>query len=145
MEWMQYRKVVESDVQVLLGLAVLFLIVCLLNTIGLLLAKIMRRSGDIGLRRALGASRRAVFTQYIVEAGLIGIAGGIVGIGMTLLGLQGVRVLYGELDFVEQLVHLDWVMILSAIALAVISALAAALYPTWRACGIHPASQLKSL
>ncbi len=145
MEWMENREVVEKDVQVLLGLAGLFLVVCLLNTIGLLLAKIMRRSGDIGLRRALGASRRAVFNQYIVEAGLIGIAGGIAGIGMTLLGLQGIKLLYGEFEFVERLVRLDWVMILTAILLAVVSALAAALYPTWRACGIHPASQLKSL
>jgi putative ABC transport system permease protein len=145
MGWMQNRQVVEKDVRVLLGLALLFLVVCLLNTIGLLLAKIMRRSGDIGLRRALGASRRAIFAQYIVEAGLIGIAGGIAGIGMTRLGLQGIKVLYGEFDFVERLVRLDWVMISTAILLAVISALAAALYPTWRACGIHPASQLKSL
>lgn len=145
MQWMQNREVVEDDVQVLLGLAVLFLLVCLLNTIGLLLAKIMRRSGDIGLRRALGASRRAIFSQYIVEAGLIGIAGGIAGIGMTMLGLQGIKLLYGEFEFVERLVHLDWQMISTAIVLAVISALAAALYPTWRACGIHPASQLKSL
>jgi putative ABC transport system permease protein len=145
MQWMQNREVVEDDVQVLLGLAVLFLLVCLLNTIGLLLAKIMRRSGDIGLRRALGASRRAIFSQYIVEAGLIGIAGGIAGIGMTMLGLQGIKLLYGEFEFVDRLVRLDWVMISTAIVLAVISALGAALYPTWRACGIHPASQLKSL
>ncbi|MEQ9561647.1 MAG: FtsX-like permease family protein, partial [Woeseiaceae bacterium] len=145
MSWMQNQEVVEDDVQVLLGLAVLFLVVCLLNTIGLLLAKIMRRSGDIGLRRALGASRREVFTQYIVEAGLIGLAGGIAGIGTTLLGLQGIKVLYGQFDFVERLVRFDWVMVWATVALAVVSALVAALYPTWRACGIHPASQLKSL
>ena len=130
---------------IVVSLAVLFLLVCLLNTIGLLLAKIMRRAGDIGLRRALGASRGAIFGQYIIEAGLIGIAGGIAGIGMTMLGLQGIKLLYGEIQFVERLVRLDWVMMSTAIVLAVISALAAALYPTWRACGIHPASQLKSL
>jgi putative ABC transport system permease protein len=40
---------------------------------------------------------------------------------------------------------MDWVIILAAVLLAIASALAAALYPTWRACGIHPASQLKTL
>jgi len=145
MEWMEIEGVVDDDVQVLLGLAVLFLIVCLLNTIGLLLAKIMRRSGDISLRRALGASRRSIFTQYIVEAGLVGLAGGLFGIAMTWLGLQGIKMLYGEFDFVERLVTMDWVMIFGAISLAIISALGAALYPTWRACSIHPASQLKTL
>jgi putative ABC transport system permease protein len=145
MEWLAVEEVVDDDVQVLLGLAVLFLVVCLLNTIGLLLAKIMRRSGDISLRRALGASRRAVFAQYIVEAGLIGLAGGIFGIGMTWLGLQGIKGLYGEFDFISKLVTMDWTMIFAAIVLAIVSALGAALYPTWHACGIQPASQLKTL
>ena len=145
MEWMQIEEVVDDDVQVLLGLAVLFLVVCLLNTIGLLLAKIMRRSGDISLRRALGASRHAIFTQYIVEAGLIGLAGGVLGIGMTWLGLQGIKGLYGDFDFISRLVTMDWVMIFATIGLAVISALGAAVYPTWRACSIQPASQLKTL
>jgi putative ABC transport system permease protein len=145
MEWMQDQEVVDDDVQVLLGLAVLFLIVCLLNTIGLLLAKIMRRSGDISLRRALGASQEAIFFQYIVEAGVIGLGGGFIGIGLTWLGLRGIEKLYGQLDFVGNLVRMDWVMIFAAIILAMVSALGAALYPTWRACRIHPASQLKTL
>jgi putative ABC transport system permease protein len=145
MEWMVNQEVVEEDVKVLLGLAGLFLIVCLLNTIGLLLAKIMRRAGDIGLRRALGASRRAIFSQYIVEAGVIGIAGGVLGVLLTLLGLQGIRMLYAELDFIAKLISIDWVMVFVAIILAIVSALVAALYPTWRACSIQPASQLKAL
>lgn len=145
MDWMRIQEVVADDVQVLLGLAVLFLVVCLLNTVGLLLAKIMRRAGDISLRRALGASRRAVFVQYIVEAGLIGAAGGLLGIGMTWLGLQGIKGLYAEYDFVARLVRMDWLMIFTAIGLALVSAVGAALYPTWRACNIQPASQLKAL
>ncbi|MDJ0905809.1 MAG: ABC transporter permease [Woeseiaceae bacterium] len=144
-EWMDDREVVAEDVNVLLGIAVLFLIVCLLNTIGLLLAKVARRTGDISLRRALGASRRAVFAQYIVEAGMIGAAGGVLGIGMTWLGLQGIRGLYGELDFIARLVAMDWPIIFMAVGLAIVAALAAALYPTWRACRVHPASQLKAL
>jgi len=145
MEWMQAEEVVVDDVSVLMGLSFLFLVVCLLNTIGLLLAKVARRTGDISLRRALGASRRAIFSQYIVEAGVIGVAGGILGIGMTWLGLQGIKILYGELDFMTRLVQMDWVVIFDAIGLAVVSALAAALYPTWRACAVHPAKQLKAL
>jgi putative ABC transport system permease protein len=145
MSWMEDRQVVQDDVQVLLGLGFLFLVVCLLNTIGLLLAKIMRRAGDISLRRALGASRGAIFGQYIVEAGLIGVSGGVLGVCMTWLGLRGIEALYGELEFVSNLVQMDWVIVLSAVLLAIASALAAALYPTWRACAIHPASQLKTL
>jgi len=141
-EWMDINEVVDEDVSVLLGLAILFLIVCLLNTIGLLLAKVMRRSKDISLRRALGASKATLFSQYIVEASMIGFAGGLLGIGLTWLGLRGIENLFVD-DFVSKLVQMDWVMVMAAVALAIVSALAAALYPTWRACNITPASQLR--
>ena len=141
MEWMEIEEVVEDDAQVMLGLSLLFLVVCLLNTIGLLLAKFLGKSGDISLRRALGASRGSLFVQHMIESGMIGLAGGVLGIGLTWLGLRGIKMLFGE--FIENLVGLDWVMILTAIGLAIVSALLAGLYPTWRACRIAPASQLK--
>jgi len=142
-EWMDDREVVEDDVNVLLGLAVLFLVVCLLNTIGLLLAKVMRRARDISLRRALGASKATLFTQHIIEAGMIGVAGGLLGIAATWAGLRGIENLYIEYEFIQHLVRMDWSMVMLAVALAVVSALAAAVYPTWRACNITPASQLR--
>jgi putative ABC transport system permease protein len=142
-EWMDYQEVVDDMVSVLLSLAVLFLLVCLLNTIGLLLAKVMRRTNDISLRRALGASKSALFTQYIIEAGIIGIAGGVAGIGMTWLGLRGIESVFSEYAFIAYLVNMDWNMILLAVALAIVSALGAGLYPTWRACSISPATTLR--
>jgi putative ABC transport system permease protein len=142
-EWMINREVVDEMVSVLLSLSVLFLVVCLLNTIGLLLAKVIRRSSDISLRRALGASKSELFKQYIVEAGMIGVAGGIAGIGMTWLGLRGIENVFSDYDFIQYLVTMDWQMVGLAVALAIVSALAAALYPTWRACRVSPASTLR--
>lgn len=142
MEWLERQEVVESDAQVMLGLSLLFLLVCLLNTIGLLLAKFLGKSGDIGLRRALGASRSSLFTQHMIESALIGLGGGVLGLGLTWLGLQGISVLFG--DNVKNLVHLDWTMVFTAIGLAIVAALLAGLYPTWRACSVAPAGQLKT-
>ena len=141
MEWMENQEVVEDDARVMLGLSLLFLVVCLLNTIGLLLAKFLGKSGDISLRRALGASRSSLFIQHMIESGLIGLGGGIFGLGLAWLGLRGIEMLFG--DFIENLVGMDWVMVLTAIGLAILSALLAGLYPTWRACSIAPAGQLK--
>jgi len=142
-EWLVNREVVDDTVAVLLSLSVLFLVVCLLNTIGLLLAKVIRRGSDISLRRALGASKSDLFTQYIVEAGLIGVAGGLAGIAMTWLGLRGIENVFSDYDFIEFLVTMDLQMIGLAVALAIVSALGAALYPTWRACSVSPASTLR--
>ncbi len=141
MEWMENQEVVADDAQVMLGLSLLFLAVCLLNTIGLLLAKFLGKAGDISLRRALGATRSTLFAQHMIESAMIGLGGGILGLGLTWLGLRGIEMLFGEM--VENLVGLDWVMVMTAIGLAIASALIAGLYPTWRACRILPASQLK--
>jgi putative ABC transport system permease protein len=142
-EWMEDRDVVDDDVDVLLGMAVLFLVVCLLNTIGLLLAKATRRAKDTSLRRALGASRSELFRQHIIEAGMIGVAGGLLGIAMTWLGLRGIENVFIEYDFIQHLVRMDWSMVMLAVVLAILSALCAALYPTWRTCNITPASHLR--
>ncbi len=141
MEWMEDQEVVEDDAQVMLGLSLLFLLVCLLNTIGLLLAKFLGKSTDNSLRRALGASRSSLFVQHMIESGLIGLGGGLFGLALAWLGLRGIEVLFGE--YVENLVGMDWVMVTTGIGLAILSALLAGLYPTWRACSIAPASQLK--
>src|SRR5690606_37524022 len=67
MQWLDYNRVVQRDVRLQSWLALAFLLICLFNTVGLLLAKFLQRSGEIGLRRALGASKRSVFAQCLTE------------------------------------------------------------------------------
>lgn len=140
-EWMEYHDVVANDSKVLVGLSFLFLLVCVLSTIALTLTKFVGKTAETSLRRALGASRRAIFKQQIVEVGFIGFAGGVIGLVLVALGLQGIEYLY---EAPPGLVRLDWVMILAALMIAVISSVIAGLYPAWRVCSIPPASQLKT-
>ncbi len=141
MSWLDYKNIVPGDVRLQLWLAFGFLVVCLVNTVGLLLAKFLRRSGEIGVRRALGASRRAIFTQYLVEAGAIGLAGGLLGVGMSYMGLWMVR---QQPVGYASLAHLNLEMLLLTFVLAVLASLLAGLLPAWRASRVAPAIQLKS-
>jgi putative ABC transport system permease protein len=141
MEWLDINKVVPGDVRLQTWLAFGFLLVCLVNTVGLMLAKFLRRSGELGVRRALGASKREVFAQLLVESGVIGLAGGIGGLLLAFLGLWLVR---RQPSDYAALAHLDASMLLITFLLAVGSSLLAGLLPAWRACQITPALQLKS-
>ncbi len=141
MEWLDYNHVVPSDVRLQNWLALSFLLVCLLNTVGLLLAKFMRRSGEIGVRRALGATRRAILSQFLVEAGAIGLAGGVLGLGLAMAGLWLVR---QQPASYAELAHLDPVMLAATFVLSIVVGLLAGLLPAWHACQVSPASQLKT-
>jgi putative ABC transport system permease protein len=141
MQWLDYSQVVPGDVRLQAWLAFGFLLVCLVNTVGLMLAKFLRRSGEIGVRRALGAARRTVFEQLLVEAGIIGLAGGIGGVLLAQLGLWLVR--QQPADYAK-LAYLDPMMLGITFALAIGASLLAGLLPAWRACRIAPALQLKA-
>ncbi|MEO8181653.1 MAG: ABC transporter permease [Deltaproteobacteria bacterium] len=141
MEWLDFQHVVPSDVRLQAWLAFAFLAVCLLDTVGLLLAKFLRRSQEIGVRRALGASRRAIIAQFLVEAGSVGLVGGVLGLGLAWLGLWAVR--QQPVEY-ARLAELDLTMLGTSLALTLASSLLAGILPAWRAGQVAPALQLKS-
>ena len=148
-QWLADQRVVGNDYRILLGVAIFFLAVCLINTVGLLLAKFLNDAALTGIRRALGASRRHIFMQHLVETGLVAGAGAILGLVLTSLGLWGIYQLYSinsELEYPgrEVLAHPDSYSIAAAAGLAVIASLAAGLYPAWRVGRLPPAIYLKN-
>jgi len=122
-----------------LPLAFAFLAVCLLNTVGLLLAKFMRKSGEIGLRRALGANRGQVRVQFLTESIVLSVLGGTAG------------VLGGVLATAAYCAWQDWPLVVpggstaggltGALAIGVL----AGVYPAIRAARLLPTEALTSV
>ncbi|MDE2278067.1 MAG: ABC transporter permease [Xanthomonadaceae bacterium] len=135
------QQVVPDDVRLQAYIAFGFLLICVVNTVGLLLAKCLRRSNEIGVRRALGATRRAVFAQFMVEAGIVGLAGGVLGLVFAELGLWAIR--HQPAQYAS-LAHLDMAMFAFTFVVALTASLVAGLLPAWRACVVAPAPQLKA-
>jgi len=141
MEWMEQCKVVGNDTRLSAWLAFGFLMLCLVNTVGLLLAKFSVRASEVGIRRALGASRREIFSQFLVETGVLGLAGGILGLllafgSLALIGMQS--------RSMAVMARMDWEMLIVTFVISICASLLAGLLPTWRACQVTPAIQLKS-
>jgi putative ABC transport system permease protein len=148
-QWLRDRQVVTNDNRVLVGLAFAFLAVCLINTVGLLLAKFLNGAALTGVRRALGASRRQIFLQHLTEVGALAALGAALGLALAWLGLTAVHHLYasahlGERGGYQELTHVDSTGVVWAVVLAIAATLAAGLYPAWRVGRLPPALYLKS-
>jgi len=140
-QWLHTMKVVPKSSALSLIVSVSFLLICLVNVVGLMLARFMRRAPEIGVRRALGASRGAIYRQFLTEAAAIGLAGGALGLLLTALGMAGIgKVFKPE---IAKLARLDASLLLLTVLVAVLASLIAALYPTWRAAQVQPGWQLK--
>jgi putative ABC transport system permease protein len=140
-EWLVQMNVVDKDNKLSAWLAFGFLALCLVNTIGLLLAKFSVRASEVGIRRALGASRRDIFRQFLTESAVIGLAGGVLGL---LLAFGALALLSMQSRAIAAVARMDLSMLAVTFVLSVLAALIAGLLPTWRACQVTPAIQLKS-
>jgi putative ABC transport system permease protein len=113
---------------------------CMVNVAGLLAARFLRRQADVAIRRALGASRQQVFAQHLVETAVLGLAGGLLALPLTWLGLWIVRmqpVVYAEAATFN-VAAFAWLLLFSvAVGLLV------GILPAWRICRLPPAMQIK--
>ncbi len=141
MEWMDHLEVISNDTRLAAWLAFGFLLLCVVNTVGLLLAKFSVRAPEVGVRRALGATQGEIFRQFLIEAGVIGIVGGLLGLVLSLGSLALISRQSNDLSVVA---HMDWEMLIVTLVMSVAASLLAGLLPTWRACQVTPAIQLKS-
>ncbi|MEA2561077.1 MAG: putative transport system permease protein [Acidobacteriota bacterium] len=140
--------VVPPQTKALAAISVLFLVVSALNLVGLFLGKFLARAPHVGIRRALGASRRSIFLQHLIECELVGLIGGAIGLLLSL----GVLAFFNNLfkrSFQAQaeadsFFRLDPTMILAAVLLSLVAGAIAGIYPAWRICSIPPARHLRN-
>jgi putative ABC transport system permease protein len=143
-QWLQIEHIVPDEVRLNALLSLGFLLVCLVNAIGLMLARFSGRSGAYAIRRALGASRFDIFLQCMMETTVVGAVGGALGLALTVLGLAGQRTMLKSVSaYTGQLTHLDASLMALTVVLAVGAALLSGFYPAWRAARVSLGWQLK--
>ena len=142
MDWLSHEHLVPGDVSLQSWLALAFFGVAMINVVALLMAKFLKRSGEVSLRRALGAKKFDVFVQLAIEAAVIGGLGGVLGLCVSQVGTWSIR---SRPDDYAKLVHTDVAMLIATVLFAVLASVIAALLPAWRACKAAPAMQIKSL
>jgi putative ABC transport system permease protein len=98
---------------------------------------VLERTAEIGLRRALGATRRQVAAQFIAESVLIGLLGGLIGSSLGVFAVVGVAAVQQWTPIV------DTPLALAAAGLGAVVGLAAGWFPARRAARIEPVSALR--
>jgi putative ABC transport system permease protein len=130
---------VSKTLTVLLGgIAALSLLVGGIGVMNIMLVSVTERTREIGLRKALGATPRVIRRQFLVEASVLGLAGGVVG---AALGIGGAIVLP---HFITNPISISPTATVGAIVVAVALGVVFGVYPATRAARLTPIDALRS-
>jgi putative ABC transport system permease protein len=143
LDYMKERGCTPPVVTAMTIAADLFLCACALSLMGLLLARFLARSAEIGVRRALGARRWDVFAQHVLECELLGIAGGLLGLALASASVGLVNGWFKTWVKRDDVFRMDSTMAAFAAAASLAAGLLAGVYPAYRVCRTPPASHLK--
>jgi putative ABC transport system permease protein len=129
---------VSQTMTVLLGgIAAVSLIVGGIGIMNIMLVSVTERTREIGIRMAVGARRRDILTQFLVESVTLSVTGGVIGVGVGIVGSQLINRIAG------------WATLLSAQAILLAFAFAVAVgvffgaYPAQRAARLDPIQALR--
>jgi putative ABC transport system permease protein len=130
---------VDKTLTVLLGgIAGISLLVGGIGVMNIMLVSVTERIREIGLRKALGATPRVIRRQFLVEASVLGLIGGVLGAG---LGVLGARILP---HFISDPITISLVATVGAIVVAIGIGVVFGVYPAGRAARLAPIDALRS-
>jgi putative ABC transport system permease protein len=130
---------ISGTLTLLLGaIAAISLLVGGIGVMNIMLVSVLERTREIGIRKALGARERDIWTQFLFEATLLTFAGGIIG---TIIG-WGVSTIINSMGTMPTLVTPDVVIL--AVSVAVGIGIFFGFYPAWNASRLNPIEALRS-
>ena len=130
----------RQDVWVFSAIALFTLLIAWVNYINLSTARAIRRSKEVGIRKSIGAFRKQLVGQFLLESALVNLLAGILAIGIAVLALPILsQVIRKELAMSLLQVPLFWAWFIGVI---VIGALLSGLYPAFILSGFKPVSML---
>ena len=133
------RDAVQSDLELLfLLLGAVSLLVGAIGIANVTLVSVIERTGEIGLRRALGASRRHVAQQFLLESATIGLLGGVLGTSVGVLIVVGVSAVQSWTPVVDPTIAFV------APGIGAVTGLLSGMYPSLRAARLTPVDALRS-
>ena len=124
------------------GIAAISLLVGGIGIMNIMLVSVTERTREIGLRKALGARRIDILTQFLTESAVLSLLGGVIGIALGWLISYGVgRIAAANNTPITPAIGIDTILIATLFSTAV--GLFFGLYPANRAAGLQPVEALR--
>jgi lipoprotein-releasing system permease protein len=160
-DWMEMNRNLFSALRlekiIMFIILILIVLVAAFNIISTLIMVVMEKNKDIAILKSMGASSRSILKIFIIEGGVVGVVGTILGMILGLLiafnlekitafieNLFGFKILPSDVYYIDkfpsQVNPLDVILI---VLTAVLISLLATLYPSWRASKLDPAEALR--
>lgn len=109
-----------------------------IGIMNIMLVSVTERTREIGLRKAVGARRRDILVQFLMEAVTLALAGGLIGIG---IGFAGAQVISALVEGFRSVITPQAVLLATVVSAGV--GLASGMYPAWRASRLNPIDALR--
>ena len=139
-QWQQYQNETMNTISMVLGgIAAISLLVGGIGIMNIMLVTVTERTREIGIRRAIGAQRASIVTQFLIEAGMLCGMGGVVGIAVG----TGGSVVVSRLMYKMTIYPPVWVG-LAAFALSVALGVLFGSYPAIKASKLQPVEALRA-
>jgi putative ABC transport system permease protein len=119
----------------------LFMLLPTMNLVNINITRIMERSSEIGVRKAFGASSRALVYQFLVENIILTLLGGLIGVLLSIIALQ----ILNSAHLIRHLtLHLDWRVLSYSLLACLFFGLLSGIYPAWRMSKLNVVTALKA-
>jgi putative ABC transport system permease protein len=139
LELFKQREATQRIFQlVMISIAAISLLVGGIGIMNIMLAGVVERTKEIGTRRALGARKRDVLVQFLFEAVVLALLGGILGVAFGLGAASAIASAAGWR------MATTWASILAAFLVSAATGVVFGTYPAWRAAGLDPIESLRS-
>ena len=135
-------QIISTLTLVLSLIAGISLLVGSIGLMNIMLVSVSERTAEIGLRRAMGAKKVDILSQFLAEALLLSLAGGVIGF---MLGFLGSQLVGNAIEVLQGAVTVTANIVVTAIVISSAVGILAGIYPAWRAAGLQPTQALRRI
>ncbi|MBW3015358.1 ABC transporter permease [Candidatus Woesearchaeota archaeon] len=128
---------------ILVGIAVISLLVGGIGIMNAMFTSVLERTKEIGIMKAIGAKNSSILTLFVIEAGLIGLVGGIVGTALGAGAAQLVGIIAELANFSGLVIIIKWPTIIFGLTFAFVVGIASGIIPAIRASKLQPVDALR--